>query len=207
MSPNNSARCGHSHNINGFAAGKVSATRARAPKRKEGMNAFSNWFSLLLGLGVESKELTFVQISLRGVVVFVLALIMIRLSDRRSLTKKSPFDIIFVVLLASVLSRAINGSASFFATLGGAAVLVLLHRVLAFASCRWPGLTAVIKGRPAVLVRDGQWQRAALRKKDISQDDVLEDMRLSAKIEELEKVKVARLEMSGDISFILQGDD
>jgi uncharacterized membrane protein YcaP (DUF421 family) len=171
------------------------------------MNAFSSWFGLLLGLGAESKELTFLQISLRGVVIFVLALIMVRLSDRRALSKKSPFDIILVVMLASVLSRAINGSASFFGSIGGAAVLVILHRVLAFASCRWPGMTALIKGHPAVLVRNGQWQRAALRKKDISEEDVLEDMRLSAKIEELEKVKVARLEVSGDISFILQGDN
>jgi uncharacterized membrane protein YcaP (DUF421 family) len=147
------------------------------------------------------------QVSLRGAVIFVLALIMVRLSDRRSLTKKSPLDIIFVVMLASVLSRAINGSASFFGSLGGAAVLVILHRVLAFASCRWPGMTALVKGLPAVLVRNGQWQRAALRKNDISQEDVFEDMRLNARIEELEKVKVARLEVSGDISFILQGDN
>jgi uncharacterized membrane protein YcaP (DUF421 family) len=144
------------------------------------------------------------QISLRGVVVFVLALIMVRLSDRRPLTKKSPFDIILVVILASALSRATNGSASFFGTIGGAAVLVFLHRLLAFASCRWPGVAALIKGRPAVLVRNGEWQRAALRAKDISPEDLLEDMRLTAKIEKLEKVKVARLEVSGDISFILR---
>ena len=128
---------------------------------------------------------------------------MVRLSDRRSLTKKSPFDVVLLVLLASVLSRAINGSAGFFPTLGGAAVLVFLHRLLAFASCRWPELTVVIKGRPAVLVRNGKWQHTALRKNDISPDDVLEDMRLHAEIEELEKVKIARLEVSGDISFIL----
>src|SRR5438045_5489949 len=85
-----------------------------------------------LGLGARPEELTFVQISLRGVVVFTATLIMIRLGHKRSLSRKTAFDAVLLVILASVLSRAINGSAAFFATLGGGLVLVLLHRLLAF---------------------------------------------------------------------------
>ncbi len=166
------------------------------------MNAFLDSVRLVLGLGFEPKELTFLQISLRGVIVFVAALLMTRLSDRRSLTKKSPFDQILIVILASVLARAINGSSAFFATIGGAAILVALHRGLAIASCRWPAVSAVIKGRPAVLVRDGKLQGKELRRRNLSLDDLHEDMRLSAEIEDLKSVKVARLEVSGDISFI-----
>ena len=43
------------------------------------MNAFSNSFSLLLDLGAEPKDLTFIQISLRGVLVFIATLIMVRI--------------------------------------------------------------------------------------------------------------------------------
>lgn len=161
------------------------------------------WAAQFLGSGLEPKDFTFLQVTLRGMIVFAAALIMVRLSDRRSLSKKSPFDLILVVILASVLSRAINGSASFFSSIGGAAMLVVLHRVLAFASSRSAGVTAAIKGRPTVLVRDGQWERAALRRQNLALEDVLEDMRLNAKVEELDKIKVARLEVSGDISFIL----
>jgi uncharacterized membrane protein YcaP (DUF421 family) len=151
------------------------------------MNTLLFWSTQLLGLGVEPKDLTFYQISLRGIVVFVAALVMVRVSDRRALSKKSPFDIILIVVLASVLSRAINGSASFFATIGGSAVLVALHRLLAFISARSAGFTALIKGHPVVLARNGQWQHANLRQQDISTNDVMEDMRLSAKVEELRK--------------------
>ncbi len=168
------------------------------------MHALFSSFTAALGLGVEPKALSFVQISLRGLVVFVAALAMARLSDRRSLTKKSPFDVVLLVILASALARAINGSASFFPTLGGAAVLVLAHRFLAFACCCWPGLASVIKGRPSVLVRNGKMQTKAMRRQQISAGDVEEDLRLSAKIDELEKVEIARLEVSGDVSFILR---
>src|SRR2546430_2848797 len=95
------------------------------------MNAFWNFFDTLLGLGAEPKDLTFVQISLRGIIVFLATLIMVRLGHKRSLAHKTPFDAVLLVILASVLSRAINGSAAFFATLGGGLVLVVLHRAFA----------------------------------------------------------------------------
>ena len=46
-------------------------------------------------------------------------------------------------------------------------------------------------------------KQRSLRAKNISPEDVTEDMRLSAQMEHVERVKVARLEVSGDISFIL----
>src|SRR5204863_7789101 len=95
------------------------------------MNAFWNFVGPLLGLGARPEELTFVQISLRGVIVFIVTLVMIRLGHKRSLSRKTAFDAVLLVILASVLSRAINGSASFFATLGGGFILVLLHRLFA----------------------------------------------------------------------------
>src|SRR5438552_4484166 len=98
------------------------------------MNAFWNSFDTLLGLSVEPKDLTFVQISLRGIIVFLATLIMVRLGHKRSLAHKTPFDAVLLVILASVLSRAINGSAAFFATLGGSFVIVMLHRLLAWCA-------------------------------------------------------------------------
>ena len=85
------------------------------------MNAFWNFFDMLLGLGAEPRDLTFLQISLRAIIVFLVTLITMRLGHKRSLSRKTPFDAVLLVILAAVLSRAINGSAAFFATLGGGA--------------------------------------------------------------------------------------
>jgi uncharacterized membrane protein YcaP (DUF421 family) len=75
------------------------------------MNAFWNFVGPLLGLGLEPKDLTFVQISLRGIIVFIATLAMVRIGHKRSLARKTAFDAVLIVILASVLSRAINGSA------------------------------------------------------------------------------------------------
>jgi uncharacterized membrane protein YcaP (DUF421 family) len=166
------------------------------------MNTISQLFDALLGLGVEPKELTFLQISLRGVVVFVATLVMVRVSSKRSLAEKTAFDAILLVIVASVLARAINGSASFLPTLGAGLVLVLLHRLLALAAYYSHGFGILIKGKAAVLVENGKLHRKNMRINHISEHDLEEDLRLDAATEDFSKIKVARVERSGDISFI-----
>jgi uncharacterized membrane protein YcaP (DUF421 family) len=166
------------------------------------MNTFSRSIEALLGLGLEPKELTFLQVSLRGVIVFIATLVMVRLSSKRSLAEKTAFDAALIVIVASVLARAINGSAPFFPTLGIGFVLVLLHRLLGVAAYYSHGFGILIKGKPVVLVQNGRLQRKNMCLNQISEHDLEEDMRLDASTEDLSKIKTARVERSGDISFI-----
>ncbi len=166
------------------------------------MNAFYEFVSPLLGLGAEPKDLTFIQISLRGVIIFIATLIMIRVGHKRSLARKTAFDAVLIVILASVLSRAINGSSAFFATLGGGAVIVLLHRLFALIAyySHWFGV--LIKGQPDLIVEDGQLILRSMRRNHISRHDLEEDLRLSAKTDEIDDIRASYVERSGDISFI-----
>src|SRR5438477_5203487 len=166
------------------------------------MNAIYHFIGPLIGLGLEPKDLTFVQISLRGVIVFTATLVMVRLGHKRSLSRKTAFDAVLLVILASVLSRAINGSAAFFATLGGGFVLVLLHRLLAFIAYHSHWFGCLIKGEAEVIIEDGDFVLGTMRRNHISTHDVEEDMRLTLRDDDVSKVKKGRVERSGDISFI-----
>jgi uncharacterized membrane protein YcaP (DUF421 family) len=166
------------------------------------MNAFWNSFETLIGLSVEPKDLTFVQISLRGIIVFLATLIMVRLGHKRSLARKTPFDAVLLVILAAVLSRAINGSAPFFPTLGGGVVLVLLHRLFAYLAYHSHRFGILVKGAPDTIVREGECDFPMMRRNHVSMHDLEEDMRLDGHIDDLSKVRLARVERSGDISFI-----
>ena len=166
------------------------------------MDTFYNLVGPLLGLGVEPKDLTFLQISIRGIIVFVATLLMIRLGHKRSLARKTPFDAVLIVILASVLSRAINGSAAFFATLGGGVVIVLIHRLFALIAYHSHAFGIFIKGRPEVIVENGNLVLGTMRRNHISKHDLEEDLRLDAELDNISRVRVARVERSGDISFI-----
>lgn len=98
------------------------------------MNAFDDFVRPLLGLGMEPKELTFLQISLRGGIVLAAILLMVRLSSKRSLAEKTAFDAVLLVIPASMLSRAINGPSPFFETLDGGFIVMILHRILGTAA-------------------------------------------------------------------------
>lgn len=170
------------------------------------MNAFWNFFGPLLGLGVEPRDLTFLQISLRGVIVFIATLVMVRLGHKRSLARKTAFDAVLIVIVASVLSRAINGSAAFFATLGGSFVIVMVHRLFALLAYRSHWFGSLLKGRPEIIVENGHLILSTMRRNHISKHDLEEDLRLDARIEDISKVRVARVERSGDISFVKQSE-
>src|SRR5438034_10929172 len=115
------------------------------------MNTFSQLLQMLLGISVPPKDLTFLQVSIRGVVVFIAALIMVRLSSKRSLAEKTAFDAVLVVIIGSMLARVINGSEAFFPTLGTGFVLVLLHRLFVVAAFFSQAFELLGKGTPAVL--------------------------------------------------------
>jgi uncharacterized membrane protein YcaP (DUF421 family) len=166
------------------------------------MNELWNSFETVLGLGVEPKELTFLQISLRGIIVFIATMIMVRFGHKRSLAHRTPFDAVLLVILASVLSRAINGSAAFFATLGGGIVLVVLHRIFASLAFHSHTFGILVKGRPDVIVRDGRQDLQMMRRNHVSTHDLDEDMHLSAHTENISDIRLARIERSGEISFI-----
>ena len=163
------------------------------------------WINLHLGLGNEPKALTFGQIAARGLIVFVVALIMVRLGDKRFLSKKTAFDAILGLIIASMLARTVNGSAAFWPTLGGGFILVGFHRLLAFASRRWHAFGILVKGTSDLVVRDGQIIESGMRRNDLSIHDLEEDMRSKGQLDEIAKIKVAYAERDGHISIVPKG--
>lgn len=156
----------------------------------------------LLGLDQEAAGLTFVQISLRGVVVFAAALAIVRCGDRRFLSQKTAFDAVLGFILASMLARAVNGNAAFFPTLGSGFVLAMLHRLLAYWSQRSHAVGVLIKGRSDVIVRDGALDEAAARRNRLSEHDVLEDVRLNGNVGDIRDVSLAVFERNGHLSVV-----
>ncbi|PYJ10092.1 MAG: DUF421 domain-containing protein [Verrucomicrobia bacterium] len=166
------------------------------------MNALQNFLFALLGPDGKVAELTLLQVSLRALFIFIIGLALVRIGDRRSLSEKTAFDAIFIVLIGSILSRAINGTAPFVTTIAAGVVLMLIHRACAFGACKSHAFGKLIKGRPVTLVRNGEIDRGEMRRALVSDHDLEEDLRLDAQIEGVSDIKIARLERSGDISFI-----
>ncbi len=158
----------------------------------------------LLGLGSDSLSLW--QMALRALVVYLVAIIMVRLGDKRFIGKSTALDVILGFMLGSILSRAITGSSPFFPTLGAAVVLVMMHWAFAVAAFRWSRFGTLVKGRKRQLVRDGHIEWGEMKAGQISHEDLLSALRAAGGGEDLDQVDAAYLERSGDISVIKRTD-
>lgn len=156
----------------------------------------------LLGLGRELSQVSAGQMALRTLIVYVVALAVVRLGSRRFLSQASAFDVIVAIMLGSVMSRAINGSAPFGATLVSGAVLVGLHWLIAAAAYRLDWLGPIVKGRPVRLIVDGTVDREAMRKAGVGDKDLEQALRSEASVTDPSAVRLATLERNGSISVL-----
>lgn len=154
----------------------------------------------ILGLGVDNLNVW--QMALRAVIVYVSALAMVRIGEKRFLGRNTAFDVILGIIFGSVVSRAITGSSPFFPTLAAGLVLVVIHWLFAVASFRSDWFGTFVKGHSRLLVEDGNILWDAMQKSHISEEDLMTSLRIQAGSDELGGVAEARLERSGDISVI-----
>lgn len=155
----------------------------------------------VFGEGVEAQHLTILQVAIRAVIVFFSALFIARLASKRSFAKKTAFDLILGVILASMLARSINGSERLVPTICAGFVVAFLHRGLAFLAFHSPWISHLVKGGTDTLIEDGEMKRDVMEKHRIGDDDLMEDLRLSG-VQYPKEVQLARLERSGDVSVI-----
>src|SRR3954470_15668042 len=125
----------------------------------------------------EGSDLDPLQMTLRAIAVFALALGMIRLSGRRSFGQRRPFDACTTVLLGAVLSRAVVGASPFWATVCAGVAIVALHRLVAMASLRWRAFETLVSGDKRELVRNGRPDTKQMAKGLITARDLDEAVR------------------------------
>lgn len=152
----------------------------------------------LFGSGTDLNALQMVD---RSVAVFMSTLAMIRIAGRRSFGQQRPFDACTTVLLGAVLSRAVVGASPFFPTIMAGLAIVVLHRLLGLASCRWSAFESLVSGDKRELVKEGRRDAEQMRKGLITHRDLDEAIR-SKGHDEARPVVRAVLERDGEINVL-----
>ena len=156
-------------------------------------------------LGLNAEQLNAWQMGLRAAIIYVSALVMVRMvGDRRFIGKYAAIDVILSIIFGSTLSRAINGNSAFFETIFAGFILVAMHWLFSAIAFHYSSFEKQIKGRSKVLIKNGRLCSKAMKASHITQEDLLSNLRIQFQIDELEQVERACLERSGDISFSLK---
>jgi uncharacterized membrane protein YcaP (DUF421 family) len=157
---------------------------------------------LLIKIFGEGKELNALQMSSRGIVMFFIALILIRVSGGRSFGVRSPLDNIITISLGAVMSRAIVGASAFVPVVVSCLVIVLLHRFFGWLIANSKPFGRFIEGEKILLFKDGVFQKENMKKALVCHEDLMQGVRKSALTEDMTKIAKVYMERNGEISAI-----
>lgn len=153
---------------------------------------------------LESLKMELVSESLKmagiGTFIFLYSIFLFRIGKSR-IRLKSPFDFVVLILIGSLLSRPINSNTPLIPTLFATLIIVFIHHLLAWIAYKSDKFGDLIKGKPTLLVSDGNIQWKNMKECKVTQEDLISEARKN-NISEIEFIKAAHLERDGNMSFI-----
>ncbi|MFP5334868.1 MAG: DUF421 domain-containing protein [Actinomycetes bacterium] len=140
---------------------------------------------------------------LRGVAVYLVLLLLFRLTGKRALSQLTTFDFVILLVVGEASQQALLGED--FSIVQAAlviATMLLLDRGSDYLSFRFPTFKRVTQSVPVVIVHDGRLLTEVMAKHHLTEDDVVDAAREKYGLERLDQVKWAVLETSGGISVV-----
>src|ERR1700743_201151 len=157
---------------------------------------------ILLKIFGEGKDLSALQMSCRGIVIFFVALILIRISGRRSFGVRSPLDNIITISLGAIMSRAVVGASAFVPVVICCFVIVLLHRFFGWLIAHSKSFGRFIEGNKMVLFENNKFNKEHMENALVCQEDIMQGVRKSALTDDMSKIEKVYIERNGEISAI-----
>jgi uncharacterized membrane protein YcaP (DUF421 family) len=150
---------------------------------------FSGWDSLA-------------RVVLVGVPLYFLLLLMLRWFGKHALAKSNAYGLVVTVSLGSAVASAVlTKEVSLSDAVLAIGLLLALQYALELAGSRWESASRFLEQSPALLLKNGQMQREALRRERVSEAEVLAAIRRHG-IGCVEQVGAVVLEDDGSFSVI-----
>ncbi len=144
---------------------------------------------------------------LRAVAIYVMVMLLMRLSGKRAVGQFTPFDLVLLILIGNAVQNGINGGDnSLTGALLMATTLIALNWSVAFVTSRNRKVERVVEGVPVVLARDGQVFEEMLRRQLVSDADFHKALR-QHDVVSVSQVALALLETNGSISIVTREGD
>lgn len=141
------------------------------------------------------------EIPARATLIYLVLLLMVRISGKRTVGQFTPFDLLVVMLLSEAVSNALSGGdESLSGGLLAAASLIFLNLLAGWASSRSKRIERLLEGTPILIGRDGRWFDDVIRKQRLGRCDIEKSLREADCT--LKEMQMAILEADGQISVL-----
>lgn len=140
---------------------------------------------------------------LRALAMWVVLMLLFRLTGKRSLSQATTFDFILLLVVGEATQQALLGE-DFSMTMAAIVIttLIVLDRLADYLGYRFPRLDKLMESVAVILVDDGKVLKDRMAKAHIDEEEILTSARQAHGLESMDQVKYAVLEKSGGITIV-----
>ena len=142
------------------------------------------------------------QMALRASVVFLIAIVLLRISGRRSFGLHMPIDNVISILLGAILSRGVVGASPFWSTIAASLALVCLHRIFGMLAIYNKTFDLFVKGKEKIVYDNGEFNIQNMHRCMLTHEDLMEGVRAASHSDSLENIRTVYVERDGKISVV-----
>jgi uncharacterized membrane protein YcaP (DUF421 family) len=146
-------------------------------------------------------ELDLTGIIFRVSVMYLYALVLVRISGKQSLGQLSPMDFIVTLIIGDLFDDVFWAEVPLLQGMVGFATIILVHIFVTFVTSRNTAIYWLLASPARPLVQAGRLVQESLQLERVRPEDVQFELRLKGE-EHMREVKAARLEPSGQVSVI-----
>lgn len=140
------------------------------------------------------------ELIVRGIVVYIFLIIVLRLTGKRQIGQLSPFDLVLLLILSNAVQNSMNaGDNSLVGGLITATTLIAANYIVGLITFKSKKLEEIIEGRPQVLIHDGKLFEEVMNEAKLTRHELDSTLRQSGYFE-IKEVKLAILENNGRVT-------
>jgi uncharacterized membrane protein YcaP (DUF421 family) len=142
------------------------------------------------------------ELVVRGIIVYVFLLILLRITGKRQVGQLAPFDLVLLLVLANAVQNSMNaGDNSLIGGLITAATLIGLNFLVGYVTYNNKTIEAIVEGRPQILIHNGKLFEDVMAKAQLTHHELNSALRRSG-CTTIEEVHSAILENNGAITVV-----
>lgn len=142
------------------------------------------------------------DVAIRTGIIYVVIVLGLKLLGKKELSQISIVDLVFILLISNAVQNAMVGeNTSLEGGIIAAAVLLTINFIFRYINYRSSRFRAVIEGEPVLLIYEGKLIKKHLDQEKITLEELMAVLREHG-VEEIKSVKLAMLEIDGNISVV-----
>jgi uncharacterized membrane protein YcaP (DUF421 family) len=137
---------------------------------------------------------------LRGLIIYVFLVVILRLSGKRQVGQLAPFDLVLLLVLSNAVQNAMNGGDN--SITGGvisATTLIAVNGIVGRITYKSKRLEKLVEGRPEILIHNGQLFADIMKREQLTHHELNAAIR-AAGCACVDDVHYAILENTGQIT-------